>query len=52
MSAAPSNPKPRLKPHVTASSIALALTLSAIPARADLVLCNTTSSRIGVAIGF
>jgi uncharacterized membrane protein len=52
MSAAPSNPKPRLKPHVTASALALALTLSAIPARADLKLCNTTSSRIGVAIGY
>ena len=52
MPAAPSNLKPRLKLYATASALALALILSPIPARADLKLCNTTSSRIGVAIGY
>jgi uncharacterized membrane protein len=36
-----------------ASALALTLLLAAaVPARADLKLCNTTSSRIGVAIGY
>ncbi|HEX2338052.1 MAG TPA: DUF1036 domain-containing protein [Hyphomicrobiaceae bacterium] len=35
-----------------ATAPALALLLAAQPASADLKLCNTTSSRIGVAIGY
>jgi uncharacterized membrane protein len=35
-----------------ATALALALLLAAQPASADLKLCNTTSSRIGVAIGY
>ena len=35
-----------------ATALALALLLAAQPASADLKLCNTTSSRIGVSIGY
>jgi uncharacterized membrane protein len=35
-----------------ATALALALLVAAKPASADLKLCNTTSSRIGVAIGY
>jgi uncharacterized membrane protein len=35
-----------------ATALALALLVAAEPASADLKLCNTTSSRIGVAIGY
>lgn len=40
--------RPALPPALTL----VALALSAAPALADLKLCNTTASRIGVAIGY
>ncbi|HWB45113.1 MAG TPA: DUF1036 domain-containing protein, partial [Hyphomicrobiaceae bacterium] len=39
------------KGMLTAAATAIAL-LFAAPAHADLKLCNTTSSRVGVAIGY
>ena len=41
-----------LRPGLPIMLAGLALVLTAAPARADLKLCNTTSSRIGVAIGY
>ena len=43
---------PRRLRHVAASMVGVGLVLLASPARADLKLCNSTSSRIGVAIGY
>src|SRR5262245_30789108 len=49
MPAAPSRPSPRM---LTGASVILGALALAPPALADLKLCNTTSSRIGVAIGY
>ena len=40
------------EPHAAAGVVFLASMLLTTPANADLKLCNTTSSRIGVAIGY
>jgi uncharacterized membrane protein len=48
--AAPSLLMPRRVPAITLAMAALVA--SALPAKADLKLCNTTTSRIGVAIGY
>jgi uncharacterized membrane protein len=42
----------RFEPHAAAGVVFLASLLLTTPANADLKLCNTTSSRIGVAIGY
>src|SRR5262245_12080713 len=42
----------RREPFASAGVLGLGLALLATPADADLKLCNTTSSRIGVAIGY
>ena len=42
----------RFEPHAAAGVVFLAALLLTTPANADLKLCNTTSSRIGVAIGY
>jgi len=42
----------RFEPHAAAGVVFLAALLLTTPADADLKLCNTTSSRIGVAIGY
>jgi uncharacterized membrane protein len=42
----------RFEPYAAAGVVSLALMLLTTPADADLKLCNTTSSRIGVAIGY
>jgi uncharacterized membrane protein len=42
----------RLEPYAVAGVVALGFILLTTPANADLKLCNTTSSRIGVAIGY
>jgi uncharacterized membrane protein len=48
----PALPAHRREPFATAGVLALGLVLLATPAGADLKLCNTTASRIGVAIGY
>jgi uncharacterized membrane protein len=48
--AAPRLLMPRRVPAITLA--VAALVASALPANADLKLCNTTTSRIGVAIGY
>ena len=51
----PTSPPPPSAPvarHAVAGLGLVALALLASPAHADLKLCNTTSSRIGVAIGY
>ena len=52
MSASPTPPSARATRHASAGLGFVALALLASPANADLKLCNTTSSRIGVAIGY
>jgi uncharacterized membrane protein len=42
----------RLKRLALAASLATAAALTAAPARADLRLCNMTSSRVGIAVGY
>jgi uncharacterized membrane protein len=42
----------RFEPHAAPGVVFLASLLLTTPANADLKLCNTTSSRIGVAIGY
>ena len=42
----------RFEPHAAAGVVFLASLWLTTPANADLKLCNTTSSRIGVAIGY
>jgi uncharacterized membrane protein len=50
---ASSTSRPRLLAVATSlAGIVFALAVSAAPAHADLKLCNTTASRIGVAIGY
>ena len=52
MPASPTPPSvPRPRPSATGLA-AIGLILLASPAQADLKLCNTTASRIGVAIGY
>jgi uncharacterized membrane protein len=51
----PIQPRPasrHVRGVIAAALACAALALHAAPARADLKLCNTTSSRIGVAIGY
>ena len=51
----PALPAPRRacrEPFASAGVLAFGLVLLATPAKADLKLCNTTASRIGVAIGY
>ena len=52
MPASSPNLNARFERHAAACAVSLALVLLATPADADLKLCNTTSSRIGVAIGY
>jgi len=52
MPASSPNRNARFEPHVAAGVVFLASLLLTTPATADLKLCNTTSSRIGVAIGY
>jgi uncharacterized membrane protein len=52
MPASSPNRNARFEPHAAAGVVFLASLLLATPANADLKLCNTTSSRIGVAIGY
>jgi uncharacterized membrane protein len=49
----PAAPSPLMSRRVLAVTLAMAaLIVTALPAKADLKLCNTTASRIGVAIGY
>jgi uncharacterized membrane protein len=43
---------PLLAAATSLAGVVLGLAVSAAPAQADLKLCNTTASRIGVAIGY
>ena len=52
MPASPTSPSAPVARHAAAGLGFVALALLASPASADLKLCNTTSSRIGVAIGY
>jgi uncharacterized membrane protein len=52
MPASSPNRNARFEPHAAAGVVFLASLLLTTPANADLKLCNTTSSRIGVAIGY
>ena len=52
MPASSPNRNARFEPHAAAGVVILASLLLTTPANADLKLCNTTSSRIGVAIGY
>jgi uncharacterized membrane protein len=52
MPASPPSRSARFEPHAAAGVVSLAFMLLTTPANADLKLCNTTSSRIGVAIGY
>jgi uncharacterized membrane protein len=52
MPALPTHCRARREPFASAGVLALGLVLLATPAKADLKLCNTTASRIGVAIGY
>ena len=52
MPASSPNCNARFEPHAAAGVVFLASLLLTTPANADLKLCNTTSSRIGVAIGY
>ena len=52
MPASSPNCNTRFEPHAAAGVVILASLLLTTPANADLKLCNTTSSRIGVAIGY
>jgi uncharacterized membrane protein len=47
-----SRPHRRLRRAALSSLAALVLALAAAPARADLRMCNMTSSRIGIALGY
>ena len=44
--------KPTLRPLLRLALVVAALLCGAVPALADLRMCNTTSSRVGVAIGY
>jgi len=52
MPASSPNRNARFEPHAAAGVVFVASLLLTTPANADLKLCNTTSSRIGVAIGY
>jgi uncharacterized membrane protein len=52
MPASPTDRRARREPFASAGVLTMALVLLATPAKADLKLCNTTASRIGVAIGY
>lgn len=52
MPASSPNRNARFEPHAAPGVVFLASLLLTTPANADLKLCNTTSSRIGVAIGY